>query len=126
MAAALLKSSGTTLITTIAITAIGFITSVITARVLGPEGRGLLSGAILIATLAGNIALFGLANSYIYHRGTGRPFRYGLYFVVSLLFVTGFSVLLGAFGLQVMTKEAQLHEQTLLILLLTAATATQG
>ena len=50
MAAALLKSSGTTLITTIAITAIGFITSVITARVLGPEGRGLLSGAILIAS----------------------------------------------------------------------------
>jgi antigen flippase len=125
MAATLIKSSGTTLITTIVITAIGFITSVITARVLGPEGRGLLSGALLIATLAGNVALFGLANSYIYHKGTGRPFRYGLYFVVSLLFVAGFSMVLGLMGMQI-TKEDQLHDQVLLILLLTAVTATQG
>ncbi|HWU82032.1 MAG TPA: oligosaccharide flippase family protein [Methylophilaceae bacterium] len=123
---ALLKSSGTTLVTTIVITAIGFITSVITARVLGPEGRGLLSGALLIATLAGNVALFGLANSYIYHKGTGRPFRYGLFFAGSLLFVAGLSALLGFIGTQVMTHEAQLHAQLPLILSLTVVTATQG
>ena len=124
-AAGLLRSSGNTLATTVVITAIGFITSVITARVLGPEGRGLLSAALLIATLGGNIALFGMANSFIYHKGTGRPFNYKLFMLASLLFAAGFSVLIGYFGLQ-LTSEAQLHGQWLLILLLTSITATQG
>ncbi|PKO93505.1 MAG: hypothetical protein CVU15_02955 [Betaproteobacteria bacterium HGW-Betaproteobacteria-1] len=124
-AAGLLRSSGNTLATTVVITAIGFITSVITARVLGPEGRGLLSAALLIATLGGNIALFGMANSFIYHKGTGRPFNYKLFMVASLLFAAGFSVLIGYFGLQ-LTSETQLHGQWLLILLLTSITATQG
>ena len=123
--AALLKSSGTTLMTTVAVTAIGFITSVITARVLGPEGRGLLSGALLIATLAANVSLFGLANSFIYHKGAGRPFNYKLLMVASLLFVAAFSVLLGFLGLQV-TDEARLHDQIFLILCLTSITAGQG
>src|SRR2546426_950697 len=110
--AALLKSSGTTLMTTVAVTAIGFITSVITARALGPEGRGLLSGALMIATLAGNISLFGLANSFIYHKGAGRPFNYKLFMVASLLFVAAFSVVLGYLGLQI-TDEKRLHDQLL-------------
>jgi antigen flippase len=123
--AGLLKSSGSTLFTTVVVTAIGFITSVITARVLGPEGRGLLSAALLIATLGGNIALFGLANSFIYHKGTGRPFNYRFFMTASLLFAASFSVLIGYAGLQ-LTSEIQLHEQLLLILVLTSITATQG
>jgi antigen flippase len=121
----LLKSSSRTLMTTVAVTAIGFFTSVITARILGPEGRGLLSGAILIATLAGNAALFGLANSLIYHKGAGRPFNYGGWLVFSLIFVCGLSVMLAWVGMNI-TDEAQLHAQLPLILLLTAATAGQG
>lgn len=123
--ASLLKSSGTTLMTTVAITAVGFITSVITARVLGPEGRGLLSGALLIATLAANVSLFGLANSFIYHKGAGRPFNYLVFMVASLLFIVACSVGLGFLGLQI-TSEIRLHDQLLLILCLTAATAAQG
>jgi O-antigen/teichoic acid export membrane protein len=123
--AALLRSSGMTLMTTVAITAIGFITSVITARVLGPEGRGLLSGALLIATLAANVSLFGLANSFIYHKGAGRPFNYRFFMVGSLLFIVTCAVVLGFLGLQV-TSEARLHDQLLLILGLTAVTAVQG
>ena len=123
--AALLKSSGTTLMTTVAVTAIGFITSVITARALGPEGRGLLSGALMIATLAGNISLFGLANSFIYHKGAGRPFNYKLFMVASLLFVAAFSVVLGFLGLQI-TDETRLHDQLILILCLSSITAAQG
>lgn len=122
---ALLKSSGTTLSTTVVVTAIGFITSVITARVLGPEGRGLLSGALLVATLAGNLSLFGLANSFIYYRGANRPFNYRLLLILSLLFVTALSVCLALLGLQV-TSERQLHEQLTLILAMTAVTASQG
>ncbi len=124
-ATGLLKSSGSTLATTVVITAIGFITSVITARVLGPEGRGLLSAALMIATLGGNIALFGLANSFIYFKGTGRPFNYRLFMMASLLFVATFSVVMSYFGLQ-LSSEAQLHEQLLLILVLTSITAVQG
>lgn len=124
-AAGLLKSSSSTLVTTVVITAIGFITSVITARVLGPEGRGLLSAALMIATLGGNIALLGLANSFIYYKGTGRPFNYQLFMVASLLFVATFSVVMSYFGLQ-LSSEVQLHEQLLLILVLTSITAIQG
>ncbi|HSI22017.1 MAG TPA: oligosaccharide flippase family protein [Methylophilaceae bacterium] len=123
--AALLKSSSRTLMTTVAVTAIGFFTSVITARILGPEGRGLLSGALLIATLAGNASLFGLANSFIYHKGAGRPFNYGQWMVFSLVFVACLSVMLAWLGMNI-TDEAQLHAQLPLILLLTAATAGQG
>jgi O-antigen/teichoic acid export membrane protein len=121
----LLKASGTTLATTAAITAIGFVTSVISARILGPEGRGLLSGALLITMLAGNASLFGLANSFIYHKGAKRPFRYGLLLVLSLLFVGALSVLLALLGMQI-TDNARLHGQLPLILLLAAATAGQG
>jgi enterobacterial common antigen flippase len=124
-AAGLLKSSGNTLATTVVITAIGFITSVITARVLGPEGRGLLSAALMIATLAGNIALFGLANSFIYFKGTGRPFNYRAFMTASMLFIAIFSVILSYFGLQ-LSSEVQLHQQLLLILVLTSITAIQG
>lgn len=123
--AGLLKASGTTLVTTAAITVVSFVTSVISARILGPEGRGLLSGALLITMLAGNASLFGLANSFIYHRGAGRPFRYGLLLVLSLLFVGAFSMLLALLGMQV-TDNARLHAQLPLILLLASATAGQG
>lgn len=122
---ALLKSSGTTLLTTLAVTVIGFFTSVMTARILGPEGRGLLSGALLIATLAGNASLFGLANTFIYHRGAGRPYNYKRLLILSLLFVAGLSVVLAWLGMQI-TDEAQLHAQLPLILLLTSVTAGQG
>lgn len=111
--------------TTVMVTAVGFITSVITARVLGPEGRGLLSGALMIATLAGNISLFGLANSFIYHKGTGRPFRYLLFMVLSLIFVSSFSLIAGYVGLQV-THDTHLHQELWLILGMSSISAMQG
>ncbi|CAG0978620.1 hypothetical protein MTYP_01630 [Methylophilaceae bacterium] len=122
---ALLKSSGSTLMTTVAVTAVGFVTSVITARILGPEGRGLLSGALMLATLAANISLFGLANAFIYFKGTGRPFRYLLFMVLSLVFVAGFSLAAGFLGLQV-THEQRLHDELWLILGMTGILAVQG
>jgi antigen flippase len=115
--ASLLKASSTTLVTTVLITAIGFFTSIITARILGPEGRGLLSGALLIATLAGNTAIFGLAHTFVYHQGAAKGFNYKRFFVCSLLFIALLSACFAYFGLQ-LSSESQLHQQLYLIVIM--------
>ena len=115
--ASLLKASSTTLVTTVLITVIGFFTSIITARILGPEGRGLLSGALLIATLAGNAAIFGLANTFVYHQGAEKGFNYKIFFVFSLLFIAFLAACFAYFGLQ-LSSETQLHQQLYLIVLM--------
>lgn len=121
----LLKASSTTIATTALITALGFITSVITARILGPEGRGLLSGALLIATLAGNTALFGLANTFVYHKGAERTFNYKLFFIFSLIFIALIAAALSYFGLQ-LSSEQQLHQQLLLIVFMAIVSGGYG
>lgn len=120
-----MKASGKTLMTTVAVTGIGFFTSVITARILGPEGRGLLSAALLIATLAAGVSQFGLANSFLYHRGTGRRFEYRHFLVVSLLFVCVLAVLLAVVGSQ-MSGDERLADQLLLIACLAGFMAAQS
>lgn len=122
---ALLKASGMTLATTAAVTLLGFATSVITARMLGPEGRGLLSAAVLIATLSGSIALCGLPNSFVYHRGAGRHFPYKALLVFSLLLICTFAVLLALAGVR-LANSVRLRSEVGLILSLAAATAVQS
>lgn len=121
----LLRSSGKTLATTAAVTAVGFFTSVITARILGPEGRGLLSAALLIATLAAGLSQFGLANSFIYHRGAGRKFGYEKLLALSLLFICATATALAVAGTRV-SEYAGLHEHFALILGLAGFTAAQN
>ncbi|MDB5774674.1 MAG: hypothetical protein JWP38_807 [Herbaspirillum sp.] len=121
----IVKSSGTTLVTTVAVTVISFLTSVLTTRLLGPEGRGLLSGALLIVTLSCSIASCGLANSYIYHRGAGRLFNYKKYIFASALFVAGLASGLSLIGL-FFNQEAQLHHQMLLIVIFTLVSSVQA
>lgn len=57
----LIKTSAHTFFTATGIAVVGFVSSVITACVLGPEGRGLFSAALLISTLAymGTIERYG-------------------------------------------------------------------
>lgn len=76
-----------TLMTTVGITVISFISSVITARILGPEGRGLLSAALMIGSLAAGVSQLGLANSFVYHFGAARAFPYLRLLFFSLLAV---------------------------------------
>lgn len=68
--AASIRTFGTTVVTAV----IGLATSIIGARFLGPEARGLFSAAILVATLAGSLSQFGLSNGLVYFIGTRRPF----------------------------------------------------
>jgi antigen flippase len=121
----LLKASSSTFMTTVVIMVVGFFTSVVTARILGPEGRGLLSGALLIATLAGNAALFGLANTFVYHKGAQKTFNYRAFFVFSLLFIGILSAILSYFGLQ-LSSEVQLHEQLTLVIIMAVVSGGYG
>ncbi len=121
----LLKASSTTIVATAFITVIGFFTSVITARILGPEGRGLLSGALLIATLAGNTALFGLANTFVYHKGAERTFNYKLFFIFSLIFISIVSASFSYFGMQ-LSGEQKLHQELYLVVLMAIVSGGYG
>jgi O-antigen/teichoic acid export membrane protein len=120
----LLKASGKTVATSVAIAAVGFVSSVITARVLGPEGRGLLAAALLIATVAAGVSQFGLANSFIYHRGAGRRFGYWHLLAMSVCWVCGAAVLLAVVGLQV-SGDARVRDELLMIACLAGFMAVQ-
>lgn len=67
--AAAVRTFGTTVLTA----AVGLATSIIGARFLGPEARGLFSAAILVASLAGSLAQLGLPSALVYFVATRRP-----------------------------------------------------
>jgi O-antigen/teichoic acid export membrane protein len=118
------KAFGKTLLTTVGMTGIGFLSSIVTARILGPEGRGLMSASVMICTLAASIAQSGLANSYVYHHGAARSFPYLRFLFWSVLCVCGLACML-AYGGLFLSHEAQLRGSMGLIVLLTIFTASQ-
>jgi O-antigen/teichoic acid export membrane protein len=95
----IIKTWIVTLLSTATMTGAGFVSSILTVRMLGPEGRGLFSTALLIGALAGNLAQFGLASSYVYHVGAGRRFAYAPLLLLSLLAVSGGAMVFAALGL---------------------------
>ena len=119
------RAFGKTLMTTMGMTVVGFVSSVITARILGPEGRGLLSAAIMICSLSAGVAQFGMGSSYVYHFGAARRFPYLRFFLSSLLSISIFATALAVAGLQ-LSDEVQLHRFTWLILAFTAFMASQS
>lgn len=121
----IVKSSGKTLLTTVGVTAIGFFISVLTARMLGPEGRGLLSGALLIVTLSSSVAACGLAFSYIYHRGAGQRFHQKRFVFLSALFIATVAAALAAGGL-LFDHDPQLRAHMALITGFALVTALQN
>lgn len=121
----IVKSSGKTLLTTVGVTAIGFFISVLTARMLGPEGRGLLSGAVLIVTLSSSVAACGLAFSYIYHRGAGQRFQQKRFVFLSALFIGLLAAALALGGLM-FNHDPQLRGHMALITGFALVTALQN
>ena len=118
------RAFGKTLMTTMGMTVVGFISSVINARMLGPEGRGLLSAAIMICSIAASVAQCGMGSSYVYHFGAARRFSYLKLFIFSLLSICIFATALAAAGLQ-LSHAAELHRFMWLILAFTAFMASQ-
>lgn len=115
---------GKTLMITVGITAISFISSVLTARALGPEGRGLLSAALLIGALAAGVAQFGLASSFVYYVGASRRFSYGKIMMCSVVVIGGVAAMLGWLGGQ-LRHDVQLTQALPWIIALAAFTGTQ-
>jgi enterobacterial common antigen flippase len=106
-------------------TVILFASSVLTARLLGPTGRGLFSGVLLIGMLSGQVAQLGLAPSFVYHVGAGSAFGYGRLLASSLIAVCAVAVLLAAGGLYYYA-DTQLIEAWPLVILLAIFTALQS
>lgn len=108
------KSSSKTFVTTLLIAVGGFISSVITARALGPDGRGLLSAALLIGTLAATFAQMGLSSSFVYYLGAARPFNYYRMYWASLIAVSLLAALSAVAGIQ-FSHDASIHQHWILI-----------
>jgi len=122
---ALMRAFRKTLMTTMGVTVVGFISSVVGARILGPEGRGLLSAALLICSLSASLAQCGLGRSYVYHFGAARHFPYLRLLVWSLIGVSVLSAGLSVAGLQ-LSHTVQLHQVWWLLLTFAAFTACQA
>jgi antigen flippase len=118
------RAFGKTLMTTMGMTVVGFISSVINARMLGPEGRGLLSAAIMICSIAASVAQCGMGSSYVYHFGAARRFSYLRLLLFSLVSICIFATALAAAGMQ-LSHAAELHRFMWLILAFTAFMASQ-
>lgn len=63
----LIRKVTETFLTRILIIVIGLLTTAITARILGPKGRGLFAIAVTVATIGVQIGLFGLNSSNVYY-----------------------------------------------------------
>jgi O-antigen/teichoic acid export membrane protein len=116
---------GKTLMTTAGITTISLISSVLTARLLGPEGRGLLSAALMIGSLAAGMAQLGLATSYVYHVGASCFFDYAKYIVCSLLLIIATSAVAAWVGAQ-LRSDAAMTQVLPWIIALAALMGAQG
>lgn len=65
----------------------GFITSVVVARGLGAEGRGLLANIMLIATLSASLAQLGLGQAIVYMARAFPEWNIKRFFFISLSFI---------------------------------------
>lgn len=64
--AAILEAWHKTITSSLALIVLGFATTLIAARGLGPDGRGILAAILLSATLVGELAQLGLAPAFVY------------------------------------------------------------
>lgn len=112
----MLKTWLETLLSAIGAALLAFLSSVITARVLGPEGRGLLAAAMLLANLSASVAQLGLGPAYVYHKRVHGHWRWDI-----LLGAAGIVIVIIAASLTLLaraatTKGAEFSATTLALL----------
>lgn len=110
-----------TIFTTAGLIVVSFITSVISARWLGPEGRGVLSSALLVMTLSSGIGQLGLGAAFVYACRIDTSFSGRNYFFISAITTTLLATLLAGFALRAGTT---LQPQLFLPLLLLTGVTT--
>lgn len=76
-----------TLLTSYAVTVLGVFVSVITARGLGPEGRGLLAATMLVVSLAAGVSQLGYGQAYVYLRRVEKAWQWSRLITLSSLCV---------------------------------------
>lgn len=101
---------------------LALVTAFLTARVLGPEGRGLMSAGLLVAGLSSGVAQFGIAGSLVYHRGAGARFVYRRMMLIAASVVAIVTVPLAYLGLRLLYP-SHLEQHVGLIVGLSVATA---
>ena len=84
---------GVTFLTRILTLLIGIATSVIVARILGPEGQGIYALAILVPSMIVTFTNLGLARATVYHMGKGTYPRSDL---VGTVLTSSFIISLGS------------------------------
>ena len=103
------KNTAATFIAQIVILIIGIATSIIIARVLGPEGKGLYSLAILLPTLMATLTNFGISPATVYLTASGSYDRKQI-FGNNILF----SLVIGAISLTIGLVVVLFLKETLL------------
>lgn len=76
-----------TLSGTAGVTLVAFATAVLTARLLGPENRGMLTACALVVTLGAGATQFGIANSILFFRARGWTASHRHVLLVPMLIV---------------------------------------
>lgn len=94
---------------------------VITARGLGPEGRGVLSAALLLTSLAAGISQLGLGTAFVYASRIDPLFPGRVHYVISVIGITLLAMSLAGLALY---ADTTLQPQIFFPLLLLAGATT--
>jgi enterobacterial common antigen flippase len=100
--------------------ACSLLTSVLTARILGPEGRGHLASVVLLATLCSGSAQLGLANSFVFHWGARHDLDYRRTIIWTTITVLFASITIAAVLLRI-TDGAQVESNNTLTIALSVS-----
>lgn len=83
----MLKSWLHTLFAAGGVALVGFLTSIATARGLGPEGRGVLASAMLVVSLSAGFAQLGLGQAFVYQKRSTPGWPASQYFSLSVVII---------------------------------------
>ena len=112
----MLKTWLQTLASSLGVALVGFLANVITARALGPEGRGLFGWGMLVATLAAGVAQLGLGQAFVYYKRTQAHWRWKQLLGLASIVVVALALILAIVGTALSAHSAQVSSLSLIAL----------